>query len=50
MVKALGGQAWLDMKNEMQQGHIAAFFQGNPDLGTEEPSNFTSGPTMTASK
>jgi len=36
MVKALGGQAWLDMKNEMQQGHIAAFFHGNPDLGTEE--------------
>ena len=36
MVKALGGQAWLDMKNEMQQGHVAAFFQGNPDLGTED--------------
>ena len=36
MVKAMGGQAWLDMKNEMQQGHIAAFFQGNPDLGTED--------------
>ena len=36
MVKALGGQAWLDMKNEMQQGHIAAFFQGQPDLGTED--------------
>jgi hypothetical protein len=36
MVKALGGQAWLDMKNQERQGHIAAFFQGNPDLGTEE--------------
>ena len=36
MVKALGGQAWLDMINEMQQGHIAAFFHGNPDLGTED--------------
>jgi hypothetical protein len=36
MVKALGGQAWLDMKNQMRQGHIAAFFQGNPDAGTTE--------------
>jgi hypothetical protein len=34
MVQALGGQAWLDMKNKMIEGHIAAFFQGNPDLGT----------------
>lgn len=36
MVEALGGQAWLNMQNMEQQGHIAAFFQGNPDLGTEE--------------
>ncbi len=36
MVKALGGQAWLDMKSQERQGHIAAFFQGNPDLGTTE--------------
>ena len=36
MVKALGGSAWLNMQNREQQGHIAAFFQGNPDLGTEE--------------
>jgi hypothetical protein len=36
MVKALGGQAWLDMKNQMRQGHIAAFFQSNPDLGTTQ--------------
>jgi hypothetical protein len=36
MVKALGGQAWLDMKNQVRQGHIAAFFQGNPDPGTTE--------------
>jgi hypothetical protein len=40
MVKALGGQAWLDMKDSMRQGHIAAFFQGNPDLGTEETFEF----------
>jgi len=36
MVQALGGQAWLNIKNEEQVGHIAAFFQGNPDPGTEE--------------
>jgi hypothetical protein len=34
MVQALGGQAWLDMKNQMRQGHIAAFYQGKPDPGT----------------
>ena len=51
MVKAMGGQAWLDMKNEMQQGHIAAFFQGNPRPGNRGHStNSTSGPTTTASK
>ncbi|MGO9433594.1 MAG: hypothetical protein ACLPH3_08390 [Terracidiphilus sp.] len=36
MIKALGGQAWLDIKNEMQQGHVAAFFHSQPDLGTTE--------------
>src|SRR5580700_2004665 len=36
MVKAMGGDAWLNMKNQMRQGHIAAFFQGKPDLGTEK--------------
>jgi hypothetical protein len=36
MVQALGGSAWLNMKNEMFQGHVAAFFHGQPDLGTEE--------------
>lgn len=40
MVKALGGQAWLDLKNQVRQEHIAAFYQGNPDLGTEEIFNF----------
>jgi hypothetical protein len=34
MVKALGGDAWLNMKNEVREGHIAAFFHGNPDPGT----------------
>lgn len=36
MVGALGGQAWLDMKNSEKDGHFAAFFHGNPDLGTEQ--------------
>jgi hypothetical protein len=36
MVQAMGGQAWLDMKNEMQQGHVAAFYHGQPDLGTTD--------------
>ena len=34
MVKALGGDAWLNMKNMEREGHIAAFYHGNPDLGT----------------
>jgi hypothetical protein len=34
MVKALGGDAWLNQKNVMREGHIAAFFRGEPDLGT----------------
>lgn len=34
MVQAMGGQAWLDMKNSEIDGHVAAFFHGNPDLGT----------------
>jgi hypothetical protein len=36
MVKALGGQAWLNMKNQMRQGHVAAFFHGKPSGGTTE--------------
>lgn len=36
MVKALGGQAWLNIKNSERDGHLAAFFHGNPDLGTEQ--------------
>jgi type II secretory pathway pseudopilin PulG len=34
MVQALGGQAWLDMKSQFRQGHIAVFFHGVPDTGT----------------
>jgi hypothetical protein len=33
-VQALGGQAWLKMKNQMRQGHVAAFYQGKPNAGT----------------
>ncbi|HEV2487071.1 MAG TPA: hypothetical protein VGT08_16200 [Terracidiphilus sp.] len=36
MVQALGGQAWLDLKNQVREGSIAAFFQGNPDAGTTD--------------
>jgi len=36
MVKALGGDAWLNIRNVMQKGHVAAFFQGQPNLGTTE--------------
>ena len=36
MVQALGGQAWLDLKNQMRYGHIAAFFHNQPDPGTTE--------------
>jgi len=36
MVQALGGQAWLNMKNLVREGHIGAFFHGNPDPGTTE--------------
>jgi hypothetical protein len=34
MVQALGGDAWLNMKNQVREGHIAAFYHGQPDLGT----------------
>jgi hypothetical protein len=36
MVQALGGEAWLNMKSQMRQGHLAAFDHGKPDLGTTE--------------
>lgn len=34
MEKALGGDAWLNQQNVVREGHIAAFFHGQPDLGT----------------
>jgi hypothetical protein len=44
MVQALGGQAWLNMKNQMRAGHLAAFFQGKPDPGTTDFWEFHSWP------
>ncbi|MGA2572263.1 MAG: hypothetical protein ABSF23_17280 [Terracidiphilus sp.] len=40
MVAALGGQAWLNLQSMERDGHVAAFFQGNPDLGTERTYEF----------
>src|SRR6185437_10830542 len=34
MVQALGGDAWLNAKNQLLVGQIAAFFHGRPDPGT----------------
>jgi len=34
MVQALGGPAWLNMKNQMRQGFVAAFDHGKPEPGT----------------
>ncbi len=36
MVKALGGDAWLNLKNREREGHLATFYQGNPNPGTTE--------------
>jgi hypothetical protein len=36
MVKAMGGDAWLNMKNVEREGHIAAFHRGDPDPGTTQ--------------
>jgi hypothetical protein len=36
MVHALGGDLWLNIGNMERHGHIAAFYQGNPDPGTTE--------------
>lgn len=36
MVQALGGQAWLGIKNMERDGSGAAFYHGDPDLGTTE--------------
>jgi len=34
MVQALGGAAWLNLKTQTREGHVAAFFQGKPSGGT----------------
>ena len=34
MVQALGGDAWITMKSQSRQGHVAAFFQGKPSGST----------------
>lgn len=36
MVQALGGDAWLNLKNQMVHSSVAAFFHGEPNLGTTE--------------
>ena len=36
MVQALGGQAWLDIKNQLREGFIAAFFHNQPNPGTTQ--------------
>ncbi len=36
MVQAMGGQAWLNIKNRMQQGHVAGFDHGEPGEGTTD--------------
>jgi hypothetical protein len=33
MVQALGGDAWLNMKNQLREGSVAAFYQGKPTGG-----------------
>ncbi len=40
MVQALGGDLWLNINNMERDGHVAAFFQGNPDPGTEQTFEF----------
>ncbi len=36
MVKALGGDAWMQMQNREYEGRTAAFYQGKPSGGTTE--------------
>jgi hypothetical protein len=36
MVQAMGGPAWLNMKNMMRQGHVAGFDHGQPGEGTTD--------------
>jgi hypothetical protein len=36
MIQAMGGPAWLNMKNQMRQGHVAGFDHGSPEEGTTD--------------
>src|SRR5262252_6052482 len=44
MVKAMGGDAWLNMKNQYREGHVAAFFHSVPAPGTTKVYEFHSWP------
>ena len=44
MVKALGGDAWLNLKNQVREGHVAAFYHGDPEVGTTEYWDFHAWP------
>jgi hypothetical protein len=44
MVKALGGDAWLNMKNREMDGRTAAFYHGKPSGATAEYWEFSSWP------
>jgi hypothetical protein len=44
MVEAMGGQAWLNMKNMMRQGHVAGFDHGQPGEGTTDYWEFHASP------
>jgi hypothetical protein len=49
MVQALGGQAWLNMKNQMRLGQVAAFDHGKPNPAPPSTGSSTPGRTMTVS-
>ena len=44
MIKAMGGDTWLNLKNTLREGHVAGFYQGNPDPGTTKVYEFHSWP------
>jgi hypothetical protein len=44
MVKAMGGDAWLNMKNQYREGHVAAFFHSVPAPGTTKVYEYHSWP------
>jgi hypothetical protein len=46
MVKALGGDAWLNMKNRMYEGRTASFYRGKPSGATSEYWEFHAWPDL----